>query len=836
MAGAQQEPSSLLPVQDTCPNPDDDDASRSWIFKKLPGPWWWCEDCQGCVTSPAITIPHLFAILRQWTPYAQLQLFTIVEEIFRRGAHVDDRDGLTDMTLLHFAAKSGALGDEESACRVMRNMGRTRFKTPMQTEYLLDEGANLEARCKWTDMTPLHYAAYFDCPLLAELLIRRGADIRARSRLAENATPLHLAASQLSLGVARVLLQASALSLAGKDSLDARGLTPYGCLPPANQLPEPLCTLRDRLAELLGPPAGQQDGEQNEEQDIAAERKENSSETNSQASGPREDEASHSLEDGCVDRAMHSNLSVQPNGLSWLVAESGYLSPPMRHVAVTPPTGRPVTAPNVSRSVTINHPLPLTSCISARVTLQSLGLALNDRVCIGPGSTSLHKKPVAVNGRIGKLRYCGPVAFASGVWVGVELDEPLGRNNGTVNDVQYFSCAPNHGIFAPIGRIYKAVDEGRGQKWRPVQARPRPPTPHQQAQSPMENEAGSEMSGARRHLPVSRSSYSLSESFSPNQTESRPTPSPSHPPIDVSNVTAKVDTGLHSHSPDSNQYRHFRVGDRVLVAGQRRGVIRFIGQTQFAPGVWYGIELEQPVGKNNGSIGGVRYFECAVGHGIFAPLNRLQRLPNRPGTPQLGRSFIRNGSITSSHKDPGSRTNRPNARLAWSTTTSPMVGHAVIGRPALPAELLNALNAAGHTLKEPQEEPVFYLQEGLQVLCAGEIGIVRYIGPITFADGIWLGIELRKPRGRHDGSVAGKRYFTCRPGHGLLVRPSRVFCRGINAVKLLPPVLAAVERELAEKRHALQQNSSKTSAVDSVASDRRSSAISVDGPGMESHS
>lgn len=30
---------------------------------------------------------------------------------------MDDRDGLTDMTLLHFAAKSGALGDEESACR-----------------------------------------------------------------------------------------------------------------------------------------------------------------------------------------------------------------------------------------------------------------------------------------------------------------------------------------------------------------------------------------------------------------------------------------------------------------------------------------------------------------------------------------------------------------------------------------------------------------------------------------------------------------------------------------------------------------------------------------------
>lgn len=85
----------------------------------------------------------------------------------------------------------------------------------------------------------------------------------------------------------------------------------------------------------------------------------------------------------------------------------------------------------------------------------------------------------------------------------------------------------------------------------------------------------------------------------------------------------------------------------------------------------------------------------------------------------------------------------------------------------------------------------------LVLLCTG---ILRYIGPINFADGIWLGVELRKPRGRHDGSVAGKRYFTCRPGHGLLVRPSRVFCRGINALDLLPPPLAAIERELADQR------------------------------------
>ena len=34
------------------------------------------------------------------------KLFNI--QVLRRGAHVDDRDGLTDMTLLHYACKAGA--------------------------------------------------------------------------------------------------------------------------------------------------------------------------------------------------------------------------------------------------------------------------------------------------------------------------------------------------------------------------------------------------------------------------------------------------------------------------------------------------------------------------------------------------------------------------------------------------------------------------------------------------------------------------------------------------------------------------------------------------------
>ena len=31
------------------------------------------------------------------------------------------------------------------------------------------------------------------------------------------------------------------------------------------------------------------------------------------------------------------------------------------------------------------------------------------------------------------------------------------------------------------------------------------------------------------------------------------------------------------------------------------------------------------------------------------------------------------------------------------------------------------------------------------MLVTGEMGVLRYIGPTQFADGVWLGIELKKP-------------------------------------------------------------------------------------------
>ncbi|KAL6711326.1 hypothetical protein ACN47E_005857 [Coniothyrium glycines] len=56
----------------------------------------------------------------------------------------------------------------------------------------------------------------------------------------------------------------------------------------------------------------------------------------------------------------------------------------------------------------------------------------------------------------------------------------------------------------------------------------------------------------------------------------------------------------------------------------------------------------------------------------------------------------------------------------------------------------------------------------------GQQGLVKYVGTIHVAEGIWLGVQLDEPAGKNDGSVRGERYFTCPPAHGLFVKPTSI--------------------------------------------------------------
>jgi hypothetical protein len=71
------------------------------------------------------------------------------------------------------------------------------------------------------------------------------------------------------------------------------------------------------------------------------------------------------------------------------------------------------------------------------------------------------------------------------------------------------------------------------------------------------------------------------------------------------------------------------LGKRVLFYSshdkkEKYGVLRFVGEPEFAEGTWCGIELDKPDGKNNGSRHGIRYFNCEQNHGVFVPLSKVE--------------------------------------------------------------------------------------------------------------------------------------------------------------------------------------------------------------------
>lgn len=69
------------------------------------------------------------------------------------------------------------------------------------------------------------------------------------------------------------------------------------------------------------------------------------------------------------------------------------------------------------------------------------------------------------------------------------------------------------------------------------------------------------------------------------------------------------------------------VGMRVWVDGNKPGRIAYIGDVHFAKGEMAGIHLDSSSGKNNGTVGGVMYFQCEPKRGVFSRLHRLTFQP-----------------------------------------------------------------------------------------------------------------------------------------------------------------------------------------------------------------
>ncbi|KAH8386048.1 hypothetical protein KR200_002414 [Drosophila serrata] len=78
--------------------------------------------------------------------------------------------------------------------------------------------------------------------------------------------------------------------------------------------------------------------------------------------------------------------------------------------------------------------------------------------------------------------------------------------------------------------------------------------------------------------------------------------------------------------------KNLKVGARVELTGKDLlGTVAYVGMTSFAVGKWVGVVLDEPKGKNSGSIKGQQYFQCAENCGMFVRPTQLRLLEPAPG-------------------------------------------------------------------------------------------------------------------------------------------------------------------------------------------------------------
>uniref|UniRef100_A0A669PC50 CAP-Gly domain containing linker protein 1 n=1 Tax=Phasianus colchicus TaxID=9054 RepID=A0A669PC50_PHACC len=299
---------------------------------------------------------------------------------------------------------------------------------------------------------------------------------------------------------------------------------------------------------------------------------------------------------------------------------------------------------------------------------------------------------VWVNGnKPGFIQFLGETQFAPGQWAGIVLDEPIGKNDGSVAGVRYFQCEPLRGIFTRPSKLSRKVlteDEANGTQ-----------TAHaSRATSPTSTSTASAVSASPAALPPT----GIPHKTSPLAAKEHSTPS------QFSNLS-KTASGSVSNLSEAGSLkkgeRELKIGDRVLVGGTKAGVVRFLGETDFAKGEWCGVELDEPLGKNDGAVAGTRYFQCQPKYGLFAPVHKVTKIGFPSTTPAKAKTTVRKVVATPAalKRSPSASSLSSLSSVASSVSSKPSRTGLLTETSSRYARKISGTTALQEALKEKQQ-------------------------------------------------------------------------------------------------------------------------------------
>uniref|UniRef100_W5MDR9 CAP-Gly domain containing linker protein 1 n=1 Tax=Lepisosteus oculatus TaxID=7918 RepID=W5MDR9_LEPOC len=320
-----------------------------------------------------------------------------------------------------------------------------------------------------------------------------------------------------------------------------------------------------------------------------------------------------------------------------------------------------------------------------------------DKSAPGPGPSEVQEdvagdfhvgERVWVNGnKPGFIQFLGETQFAPGQWAGIVLDEPIGKNDGSVAGVRYFQCDALRGIFTRPSKLSRSAGAGAEGEGEANGTQTAPPS---RATSP---------------TPTSTSASLLTRPATPPAPPKTPSAATPTTPGALTRAASESISNLSEAGSVKKGERELRIGDRVLVGGTKAGVVRFLGETDFAKGEWCGVELDEPLGKNDGAVAGTRYFQCQPKYGLFAPVHKVTRIGFPSTTPAKSKTTVRKVVATPSalKRSPSASSISSLSSVASSVSGKPSRTGLLTETSSRYARKISGTTALQEALKEKQQ-------------------------------------------------------------------------------------------------------------------------------------